>query len=233
MPPESNSLQLSESEISRLKQWIETSLASNTHSLAAGYQGQTLIYRDHEPALVIKVPHGRGLLRWFHVRMLLHEYAVYKKLANYSFAPKCFGLIDNQYLVLEYIQGEPIRQTRPHDENEYFKHMLHAIERLHERGVAHMDLKKKDNLLVVAGNQPYLIDFGAAVIYQSGFHPLNHWRYKLAVRFDYNAWVKHKYHDRMDEVSDQDQVYYKQTLTEIVARNVKRFYKEKILFLFR
>lgn len=226
-------LALSDSDKVRLKQWIETSLASNTHSLAAGYQGQTLIYREAGRSLVIKVPHGRGLIRKFHVHMLRHEYAVYKQLENFSAAPKCFGLIDNQYLVLEYINGLPIRQHRPTDEDVYFSELLQAIKRMHQLGVAHMDLKKKDNLLVVDDKHPCVIDFGTAVIYQPGLHPFNHFRYNLAVRFDYNAWVKHKYHDRMDEISEHDQVYYKKTFTEMIARQIKRFYKDRILLLMR
>jgi len=226
-------LVLSESDKTRLKQWIETSLASNSNSLASGYQGQALIYRDNEKSLVIKVPHGRGLIRWFHVRMLHHEYAVYKKLENFESVPRCYGLIDNQYLLLQYIDGLPIRVDRPQDEASYFQQLFDAIGRMHALGVAHMDLKKKDNLLVVKGMHPCLIDFGAAVIYQPGFHPLNHWRYKLAVRFDYNAWIKHKYHDRLDEVSDQDKPFYNRTWTELVARNIKRLYTNTILQLIR
>ena len=223
-PPE-----LSQGDQAMLLQWIESSLASHTHTLAAGYQGQTLIYRDAEKELVIKVPHGRGLIRWFHVRMLHHEYAVYKKLEDLSAVPKCYGLVDNQYLVLQYIHGLPIRQSRPQDEAKYFEQMFQAIRHMHERGVAHMDLKKKDNLLVVEGVRPCLIDFGTAVIFQPGFHPLNHWRYKLAVRFDYNAWVKHKYHDRMEDVTEADKPFNNQTLVEIIARTIKRFYKFHLL----
>lgn len=223
------SLVLSEAEKTRLIQWIESSLASRSNSLAAGYQGQALIYRDTEKQLVIKVPHGRGLLRWFHVRMLQHEYAAYKKLASCSAVPACYGLIANQYLVLQYIDGAPIRNSRPQNNEQYFAALLQAIQCMHALGIAHMDLKKKDNLLVVDGNLPCVIDFGAAVIYQPGFHPLNHWRYKLAVRFDYNAWIKHKYHDRMHDISAQDQPYNKRTLTEVLARTVKRFYKFKLL----
>ena len=229
MPSAVSPLALSQGDKARLKQWIESSLASSTHTLAAGYQGQTLIYRDTEKELVIKVPHGRGLIRWFHVRMLYHEYAVFKKLENFSAVPKCYGLIDNQYLVLQYIPGLPIRQSRPQDEAQYFEQMFLAIGQMHERGVAHMDLKKKDNLLVVDGVHPCMIDFGTAVIFQPGFHPFNHWRYKLAIRFDYNAWVKHKYHDRMEDVSAADKPFNNQTLVEIIARTIKRFYKFHLL----
>ena len=211
-----------------LKQWIEQSLAEHKNILAAGYQGQTLIYKTDHHQLVIKVPHGRGLIKRFHISMLKHEYAVYKKLTGFNGAPKCYGLVDNQYLVIEYINGQPIRSQRPVNEEYFFKKLFEYIEEIHRLEVAHMDLKRKDNLLVVNGKTPCLIDFGAAVIRQKGFHPFNHFRYRLAKRFDYNAWIKHKYNNNLNTISEADQPYFNRTYTEIFSRKIKRFYKDYI-----
>lgn len=216
-----------------LKSWIESSLASRQNMLSSGYQGQALIYRDGDKQYVIKVPHGRGLIRRLHVYMLRHEYAVYRQLRDFSAIPKCHGLVDNQYLVLDYVESTTIRDMRPTDEAYFFAKLFKSIEHMHQLGVAHMDLKKRDNLLVVNGREPCLIDFGAAVICKKGFHPFNHFRYKLAVRFDYNAWIKLKYQNRFHEISAEDLPYYKKTLTEVVTRKIKRFYKDRILRLFR
>jgi serine/threonine protein kinase len=218
---------------SGLKSWIESSLISRQNTLSSGYQGEVLIYREGKSKCVIKVPHGRGLIRYLHVLMLRHEYAVYRRLKNFSAVPECYGLVDNQYLVLEYKDARTFRDGRPQDETYFFAQLFKHIERMHQLGVAHMDLKKRDNLLVVNGREPCLIDFGAAVIWKPGFHPFNHFRYRLAVRFDYNAWIKLKYQNRFDEISAEDLPYYKKTLTEIVTRKIKRFYKDRILKLFR
>jgi len=48
---------------SSLKHWIEDSLHNNTHTLAAGYQGKTLLFEDENNRLVIKIPHGAGLVK--------------------------------------------------------------------------------------------------------------------------------------------------------------------------
>ncbi|MCW9012473.1 MAG: hypothetical protein OQL06_01725 [Gammaproteobacteria bacterium] len=212
----------------KLKGWIESSLEQNTHILAAGYQGKTLKYEDANHQLVIKIPHGSGLIKRFHIRMLKHEYDVYQKLSGFKGAPKCFGMIDNQYLVIEFINGQPIRSARPVDEERFFRQLFEYIEAMHGCEVAHMDLKRKDNLLVVNGNEPCLIDFGAAVIRKHGFHPFNSFWYKLAQRFDYNAWIKHKYQNQFHLISDEDRPYYRKTVTEIVSRKIKRFYKDFI-----
>lgn len=207
---------------SELKQWIENSLAENTHVLAAGYQGKTLLYQRDDLKFVIKTPHGAGISRLIHTRMLRHEHQVYRRLVGYPFAPACYGMVDNRYLVLEYIEGATIRDRRPVDENAYSDKLFTAIQLLHEHDVAHMDLKKKDNLLVTNDDDPCLLDFGAAVIRKQGLNPLNRFHYRLARQFDYNAWIKHKYHDRMHAVSDADRVYYKVTRIEALASRLKQ-----------
>jgi serine/threonine protein kinase len=209
-------------DASELKHWIESSLASNSHVLAAGYQGKTLLYESDSHKFVIKIPHGKGVSRLIHTHLLRHEYKVYRRLAAYPYAPDCYGMVDNRYLVLEYVEGTTIRDHRPDDENAYMVKLFDAIRQLHACDVAHMDLKKKDNLLVTVDDNPCLLDFGTAVIRKRGLHPLNRFRYRLARQFDYNAWVKHKYHDRMNALSDADRVYYKVTRIEALASWLKQ-----------
>ena len=74
---------------SSLKLWIEDSLKNNSHTLAAGYQGKTLLFEDGGYHLVIKVPHGKGMVKYIHTLMLRHESHVYEKLANFEGCPKC------------------------------------------------------------------------------------------------------------------------------------------------
>jgi predicted Ser/Thr protein kinase len=209
-----------------LRQWIEDSLKNHSNILAAGYQGQTLLYENNNRKYVIKVPHGRGLLRWFHASMLRHEYQVYKHLADFSGAPACYGLMDRQYLILEFIEGSTIRDRRPLDEAEFLLKLLEFIKSMHLRGIAHMDLKRKDNLLVTVDDNPCILDFGAAVIKKKGFHPFNRFRYRLATQFDYNAWIKHKYHDSHEALTEEDKCLYKVTWIETLAGKIKRTFKK-------
>ena len=209
-----------------LLQWIEDSLRDNCHILASGYQGKTLIYKDSSQSLVIKVPHGRGVIRYIHRLMLQHEYHVYQKLVGLDGIPECYGMVNDSYLVLEYISGQPIRSKRPEHHAEYFSQLLSIINAMHEKNVAHMDLKKKDNLLVTEKDQPCVIDFGAAVIRKKGFHPFNHFRHSLGIRFDYNAWIKHKYHDNMHKLSKEDIQYYQRTAIEKFSSRIKSIYRK-------
>ena len=95
---------------------------------------------------------------------------------------------------------------------------------MHRAGVAHGDLKKKDNILVVDGRHPVLLDFGVAVIRKSGLVPVNRYLYSLFKKFDYNAYVKLKYRKRIDRISAADRPFYHRTVVEKSAGWIKRRY---------
>lgn len=204
-----------------LVRWIEDSLAAGTHRLARGYQGQTLLYQDDRQRLVVKTPAGRGLVRWVSMLMLRHEARVYAHLQGFPAAPRCYGLLRNRYLVLEYLAGEPARYAELVDREAFFVELLDHIKHLHARGIAHSDLQKRDNLLVVDGH-PRLLDFGAAVIRKPGFAPLNHFHYRFAARLDYNQWAKLKVRGRLEQLTEADRQYYRRTVLERLARGLKR-----------
>lgn len=207
-----------------LIRWIKDSLATGSHRLAHGYQGAVYLYPG-PPRLVIKAATGTGVMRWLRRRMLRREYAVYQKLSGFRGSPRCYGLLADRYLVLEYIEATPLRRAVLTDRVAFFNALFEHINELHARGVAHFDLKKKDNLLVTAMGLPCLIDYGAAIIRKPGFAPLNHYLYVLAERFDFNAWVKLKYDGKYAQASDADRVYYRRTFVEKLARAIKRLYK--------
>lgn len=211
-----------------LVRWIEHSIATSRHILAQGYQGQVYLYQTADHGYVIKVSSGRGVLRWLRTRMLRREHRVYERLRGFAGSPRCHGLLRGRYLVLEYVDGRPLRHEPVVDRAAFYDELLALIKELHARGIAHSDLKRKDNLLVLAGRRPCIIDFGAAIVRKPGFSPLNHYLFHTAQRFDFNAWIKLKYNNRLDEVSAADSVYYRRTWVEKTARRTKRVYKRII-----
>lgn len=210
-----------------LVRWIEDSLAAGTHRLAGGYQGQTLLYADAAVRLVIKAPTGHGLARRISTLMLRHEARVYERLSGFNAAPRCYGLLRGQYLILQHVDGVSMRHAEIADRDTFFAELLDHLQALHARGIAHSDLQKKDNLLVVDGRHPCLLDFGAAVIFKSGFAPFNHFHYRFAERLDFNVWAKLKYRGRFTDMSEADRVYYHRTRLEKLARVLKRIFRHR------
>lgn len=209
-----------------LVRWIEASLATGSHQLARGYQGQALLYVNDPVRLVIKAPAGRGFMKWLSRLMLRHEARVYRHLKDFSGAPRCYGLLRDRYLVLEYVSGVSMRHAEIGNREAFFAELLGRINELHARGIAHSDLQKKENLLVTDDGRPCLLDYGAAVIRQPGFAPFNHLRYRFAERLDFNQWTKLKYRGRFADMTENDQVYYRRTALEKLARALKRVYRK-------
>lgn len=206
----------------KLRCWLDESIKTGSNLLGGGYQGALYLFQDEDHSLVIKTPIGRGLAKLLQLKMLRHECNVYSKLAGLRGVPRSYGMLDGRYLVLEYIPGTSFRHAEIKDHDAYFTELLELIKTMHQAGVAHMDLKKKDNSLVVDGRTPYLIDFGVSIIYKPGFAPLNHYLYKLAKKFDFNAWIKLKYAGKYDAISEADKVYLNRTNVEKTTRWIKR-----------
>ena len=207
-----------------LVQWVRGSTKTRSNIFRRGYQGYVYLYEDKDRRLIIKAPMGWGLGRLLRRAMLRNEYRVYSRLSGVAGVPRCYGLVDGCYLVLEFIDGVPVRSARITDRDVFFKALLNLIKELHKAGVAHTDLKKKDNLLVVEGHTPCVIDFGVAVIRKSGFAPLNRYLYNLASKFDFNAWVKLKYDGKYEDMVDEDRKYFNRTVVEKVSRWIKDTY---------
>jgi len=221
---------ISESELTH---WVREHLNSDTYALSAGYQGKTLLFDELNHKLVIKVPLGNFFTRPINLALLRHEYKIYQKLQGMAAIPVCYGMANNEFLVIEFIEGQTIRESRPQTDSVFFVKLLAAIQDMHQRGVAHFDLKRSENLLVTHNNEPKLIDFGVSINRKSGLHWLNQYLFKLACQFDFNAWARHKYYKQMELLSEEDKPYYRKTAVEVWSKKIKRFYKDRVLKLLR
>ena len=98
---------------------------------------------------------------------------------------------------------------------------------MHAAGVAHGDLKRKDNIIVGPREQPYLIDFGIAVRRSATSRLWNRLVFEPLVQMDMNAWVKLKYGRRIDPesepgvISAADAAIYRPLWIERVARALR------------
>lgn len=189
---------------SQFVQWIERSLAQRENILAVSNQGTVLHYRGEGLDLVVKAAMGPGLLRAARQNTLLREYDAYRRLDGLSGVPACHGLVEGRYLVLDFVRGTPYRDAAWTDRAAWFDAFLALLRAIHQRGVSHGDLKSKSNILVTNEETPCVIDFGTAFLRKPGFHPINNRLFEYARRLDINAWVKHKYHGRYEDISEQD-----------------------------
>jgi serine/threonine protein kinase len=195
--------------------------------LGSGYQASVHRYRTSVGEVVVKKPH-RGPLQGVWRSLLRREHAVYASLDSIAGIPRSFGLVD-EYLALQFIAGPSLREheARLADRDAFFARLLTTVEAVHAAGVAHGDLKRKDNIIVGPGEQPYLIDFGIAVRRSPTSASFNRFVFERLVQMDLNAWVKLKYGRRIDPetepnvLSDEDAAVYRPLLIERLARAVR------------
>ena len=202
-------------------QWIEDSLRDRENILAVSNQGTILHYRGEGEDLIVKSAMGRGALRLLRQRTLLREYEAYRRMEGVAGIPRCHGLVAGRYLVLEFIRGTPFRHAQWQDRDRWFAEFLAVLQAIHACGVSHGDLKSKTNILVTADEKPCVIDFGTAFVSKPGFHPVNNWLFEHGRRMDLNAWVKHKYHGRYADVSDEDRELLDYSFIEYWVRKLR------------
>lgn len=161
--------------------------------LATSNQGVIYPLAVYGHALVAKTLPPVSRLNAVHRRALQREYLAYRCLQGLQGFARCYGLFERFWLVLERIDGMPFREAGLNPRDAFFDRLLKNIQAMHERGVAHGDLKRKANLMVDQHGQPVLLDFGASVIRKPGFAPINHRLFEFMRQTDVNAWVKLKY----------------------------------------
>jgi hypothetical protein len=58
----------------------------------------------------------------------------------------------------QFVEGRPLR-PRQYVADDFFPRLRAALDEIHRRGAAYVDLHKRDNIIVGVDGQPYLIDF--------------------------------------------------------------------------
>lgn len=189
--------------------------------IARSNQGLLLHCRTDDLDVVVKTPSGRGLAWKLRQSTLLREHDAYSRLHGLPGFARCLGLIDRRWLVLERVAGESFRDARLADPDDFFARLLAVIRTMHERGVAHGDLKRKSNLLVDESGGPVILDLGAALLLKPGRRPLNRRLFEFMRQTDLNAWVKLK-HGGYADVPEIDRVHLKRSLLERFLGKLRR-----------
>jgi RIO-like serine/threonine protein kinase len=133
--------------------------------LVAGEDDARLVVKDFRPrgALV-----RNTLGRWITAR----EVRAWRALDGHPAVPRYLGGIDALAFAVEYRPGRKMaRKLAAELPPDFLTRLARAIEDMHERGVAHLDLRHRSNVLLDDSGAPVLIDFGSAVTFRPGGWP--------------------------------------------------------------
>lgn len=93
---------------------------------------------------------------------------------------------DRWLIVRRWLEGRPLYEAKPADPA-YYAAALRLLARLHRAGVAHNDLAKEPNWLVMPDGRPAVVDFQLASI-----HPRRGRWFRTLAREDIRHLLKHK-----------------------------------------
>ena len=143
-------------------------------------------------SLMVKDVHRKNFfLRWTLGLWLIHkEWKIYCRLRGAEGIPQPFERIDCFAFVMEFIPGRPLLRGEPLPSS-FFSDLEQVLREVHKRGVVHLDLRHKGNILLSERGEPFLIDFNSSFAFkEKGF--LRRYLFPLLQWVDYGGLLKLK-----------------------------------------
>ena len=132
---------------------------------------------------------ARLLGRW----LIARECAAYEALRGVPGVPCFLGRLDALTLVLEWIDGEQLGYVPDREQRglRAFPRLVEGVERIHERGVVHWDLRSRHNVLIGRNDDVHVVDFATAIRFKPG-GLLHSMLFERLTTFDRSALIKWK-----------------------------------------
>jgi predicted Ser/Thr protein kinase len=164
----------------------------NPDVLLVEVDGRQLVVKDFAPrGLWVRTTIGR----WITAR----EVRALRALDGMPSVPRFLGSIDPLAFAVEYRPGRRMsRKLAGRVPPQFLERLEAALREMHRRGVAHLDLRHRSNVMVDEDGGPVLIDFGSALTFRPGSLPAR-WLLPLLGRIDLAA--VEKWRDRLSPPS--------------------------------
>jgi predicted Ser/Thr protein kinase len=118
------------------------------------WEGRSLMVKD--------VRSKKFFLRWTLGLWLIHkEWKIYSRLSGAKGIPQPVERIDRFAFAMEFIPGRSILRGEPLPSS-FLPELERVLQEVHSRGVVHLDLRHKGNILVTEKGEPFLIDFNSS-----------------------------------------------------------------------
>ena len=135
-------------------------------------------------------------MKFFPVRWTLglwliqREWKIYSRLAGIRGIPKPVARIDRFAFTMEFVPGRSIQRGETLSAT-FFHELEQVLEKVHSKGVVHLDLRHKGNILITEKDEPFLIDFNSSFAFkEKGFFRRH--LFPFLRRVDYGGLLKLK-----------------------------------------
>ncbi len=169
--------------------------ATVTHRKAHGSRPDVLqINIGSDEAVLKDYTHSDTWFRRLLAPLLVRrEVRSLKKLDAVSGVPCLYHVYSRHAFLIESVRCTPASQIQKGLlGDDFFKRMLTVLDEIHEKGVAHCDLRSAGNTLVTEDHEPWLVDFVASVHQRSYWNFIGRWIFEQFVDADFGAVLKLK-----------------------------------------
>jgi serine/threonine protein kinase len=163
-------------------------------------EGRTLMVKD--------VRRKNLLFRWTLGLWLIHkEWKIYSRLKGVHGVPQAVERIDRFAFAMEFVPGRPVQRGETLQPS-FFPHLEQVLREVHKRGVVHLDLRHKGNILISDRGEPFLIDFNSSFFFKEKgffhrfFFPILRW-------VDYGGLLKIKKRVSPSSMTPQELAFLK------------------------
>lgn len=112
--------------------------------------------------MVKEVKSKNFFVRWsIGLWLIQNEWRVYSRLTGVEGIPNVIERIDRFSFAIEYIPGSPMRRGEDLPAS-FFADLAKVLREVHARGVVHLDLRHKGNILISEQGKPFIIDFNSS-----------------------------------------------------------------------
>jgi tRNA A-37 threonylcarbamoyl transferase component Bud32 len=129
--------------------------------------------------------------------LVWRELRAYRALQGHPAVPRLLGPLDAFAFAIEYRPGERMtREITGRVSAQFATALEDAVRSMHDRGVAHLDLRHRSNVLVGEDGEPVLIDFASAICFRPGGLAAR-WLLPLFAHYDLRAvekWRRRLHH---------------------------------------
>jgi hypothetical protein len=126
----------------------------NPDVLLVEHAGREAVLKDYAPrSWWVRATLGRVITAL--------ETRAWRALGDHPNVPRFIARVDPLALLVEYRPGVKLSGQRAVP-SAFLDELARAIDELHERGVVHLDLSHRSNVLVDEAGHPVLIDFGSS-----------------------------------------------------------------------
>lgn len=145
---------------SRVVRVLNRGGSGNPEVLLVTHAGREAVLKDYAPrSWLVRNTVGRCVTAL--------ESRAWSALAGHPNVPRFIARVDALALLVEYRPGSKLSGRRAVPAT-FLAELERAVIEMHRRGVVHLDLSHRSNVLVDAAGHPVLIDFGAALSLRPG-----------------------------------------------------------------